>query len=51
MKSLTCVSPGLAQNLHCGTTIFAERLPWTASALKQDCDIIIIKGTESLKLF
>ena len=40
-----------AQNLHCRTTIFAEHLPMTASAFTHDHDIIIIKGTESLKIF
>ena len=40
-----------AQKLHCWTTIFEERLPMTASALKYNHDIIIIKSVESLKLF
>ena len=40
-----------AQNLHCRTTIFAERLPMTASAFKHDHDVVIIKSAESLKLF
>ena len=57
MKSFTCISQSLddaltsAQNLHCGTTIFAERLLMTASAFKHDPNIIIIKAAESLKLF
>ena len=40
-----------AQKLHCRTTISAERLPMTASALKHDHDIIILKSGKSLKLF
>ena len=40
-----------AQKLHCRTTISAERLPMTASALKHDHDIIVIKSDKSLKLF
>ena len=39
-----------AQKLHF-RTIFAERLPMTASALKHDHDMIIIKSAKSLKLF
>ena len=40
-----------AQNLHCRTTIFQERLLMTASALKHDHNIIKIKSVKSLKLF
>ena len=40
-----------AQKLHCRTTFFEERLPMTASAMKHDHNIIMIKNTESLKLF
>ena len=40
-----------AQKLHCRTTIFAEFLPMTVSALKKEHDIIITKSAESLKLF
>ena len=36
-----------AQNLHCRTTIFAEHLPMSDSALKHDHD----KSAKSLKLF
>ena len=39
------------QKLHCRTTIFAEALTMTASALKHDHDVIIIKSAKSLKLF
>ena len=35
-----------AQKLHCRTTIFAEHLPMTASALKHDHDMIIIKTSK-----
>ena len=38
-----------ARKLHCRTTIIAERLAMSASALKHDHDIIIIKNAESLK--
>ena len=38
-----------AQKLHCRTTISAECLPMTASALQHD--IMITKSAESLKLF
>ena len=40
-----------AQNLHCRTTISAERLQMTASALKNDHNIIIKKSDKILKLF
>ena len=39
------------QLFNCRTTIFDEHLPVTASALKYNHDIIIIKIVESLKLF
>ena len=42
LKALTS-----AQKLHCRTTIFEERLPMTATALKHDHDIII-KSAECL---
>ena len=46
LKALTS-----AQELPCRTAIFEERLPMTASALKYDHDIIMIKSDDSLKLF
>ena len=46
LKALTS-----AQNLHCRTNIFTERLPMNTSTFKHDHDIIIIKRAESLKLF
>ena len=49
MKSLTGISQSFAKCIK--ATIFAERLPMTASALKHDHDIIIIKSAESLKIF
>ena len=39
-----------AQNLHCKTTISAERLPVTVSAFKHDHDIFIIKSADSRKI-
>ena len=46
LKALTS-----AQKLHCRTTIFEERLPVTASALKYDHDPIMVKCAKSWKLF
>ena len=40
-----------AQKLYCRTTIFEEPLLMTASVLKYDHDIIIIKSAQNLKLF
>ena len=40
-----------AQKPNCRTNIFAEHLPMTASALKHDNDMIIIKSSKSLKVF
>ena len=40
-----------AQKLHCRTIIFEERLSMTASALKDNHDIIVIQIAKSLKLF
>ena len=40
-----------AQKPNCRTTIFAEHLPMTASALKHDNDMIIIKSSKSFKVF
>ena len=60
MKYLPGISQGFdkctndyffVQLFNCRTTIFEEHLPVTASALKYDHDIIIIKIVESLKLF
>ena len=36
-----------ARKLHCRTFIIAERLPMSASALKHDHDIIIIKNVSN----
>ena len=38
----------IAQKLHC-RSIFEERLPMTAYALKHDHDSIIIQSAENLK--
>ena len=46
LKALTS-----APKLQCRSTILEEHLLMTASALKYDHDIIIIKSAESLKLF
>ena len=46
LKALTS-----AQKLYCRTTIFEEPLLMTASVLKYDHDIIIIKSAQNLKLF
>ena len=46
LKALTS-----AQKLHCKTSTFTERPPMTASALKHEHHIFIIKSAESLKLF
>ena len=53
MKSLTSISQGFGKYTKATlrTTVFPERLPMTASALKHDHDIITIKSAESLKLF
>ena len=40
-----------AQELHCRTTVFEERLPMFFSALKHDHEIILIKSAESSKLW
>ena len=46
LKALTS-----AQKLYCRATIFEEPLLMTASVLKYDHDIIIIKSAQNLKLF
>ena len=53
MKSLRGISQGFDKctKATLQNSYFEERLPMTASALKYDHDIIIIKSAESLKQF
>ena len=52
MKSLTGIFKALisVQMIHCRTTIFAVCLLMTASVLKHDYDIVIVKSAKSLKI-
>ena len=53
MKFITAISQGFDKctKLHCRPTIFEELVPMTATDLKYDHDIFIIKSAEILKLF